>query len=71
MNKEKLKFLPFNLFLHIPTFIFIHYLLNDLAKIDNFTSLGFAFCIYLNVVAHSTEIDYLSDRIKKLEDSQK
>jgi hypothetical protein len=71
MNKEKLCFLPLNAFFKIPTFTVIYYLLNDLAKIDNFASLWLAFCIYFIDVAHSTEIDYLSDRIKKLEDSQK
>jgi len=71
MNKEKLSFLPSNVLFKVPTFMVIYYLLNDLAKIDNFASLGLAFCIYFIDVAHSTEIDYLSDRIKKLEDSQK
>lgn len=71
MNKEKLKFLPFNIFIKSPIFIGLQFLLDQLVKIDNFASSEIAFCIYLIVVVHSTEIDYLSERIKKLEDSQK
>ena len=58
MNKEKLKFLAFNIFLNVPTFMIIQFLLVQLVEIDNFASSGIAFCIYLIVVVHSTEIDY-------------
>lgn len=72
MNKEKLKFLPSNIFWKIPTFMFPFTLLtSDVVKMDTYVSAGIALCIYVIDVVHTTDIDYLSERIKKLEDSQK
>ena len=65
-----MKLLPINIAMCIPTFMFLNYLLLE-ADIDKYVSIGIAICIYFIDVFHRIEIDYLSDRIKKLEDSQK
>ena len=66
MNKEKLKHLPINLFLNIGTFGIafggIHLLTNNFPL-----SIFIGFVVYLHTVRVDATIDYLEERIKKLE----
>lgn len=71
MNKEKLKHLPFNLFWCISSFILPFFILTEMAEMNTLASIGIASCIYFLDVKGQTDIDYLSEKIKKLEDTQK
>jgi hypothetical protein len=66
MNKEKLKHLPINLFSNIGTFgmaFSAAILLTNKLPLSIFIG----FVVYLHAVRIDAEIDYLGERIKKLE----
>lgn len=71
MNKEKLKYLPFNIFWCILSFIVPFFILTEMTQINILASIGIALYIYFLDVKEQTDIDYLSEKIKKLEDAQK
>ena len=66
MDKEKLKHLPINLFSNIGTFGMVfcgmHLLTNKFPL-----SIFIGFVVYLHAVRVDATIDYLEERIKKLE----
>jgi hypothetical protein len=69
MNKEKLKHLPFNFLWCIASFILPFFILNEIANMNTLASIGIAFYIYILDVKWHTDTDYLSEKIKKLEDA--
>jgi len=71
MNKEKLKHLPFNFFWCVSSFILPFFILTEMANMNMLASIGIAFYIYFLDVKEQTNSDYLSEKIKKLEDTQK
>lgn len=70
MNKEKLKYLPFNFLWCVLSFIVPFFILTELAQINILASIGIAFYIYFLDVNGHTNDDYFSEKIKKLEDAQ-
>jgi len=71
MNKEKFKHLPFNLFWCVTSFILPFFILTEMANMNTLASIGISFYIYFLDVKWQTDTDYLSEKIKKLEDVQK
>ena len=71
MNKEKLKYLPFNFLGCVSSFILPFYILTEMAQMNTLASIGVAFYIYFLDIKGQTDTDYLSEKIKKLEDAQK
>lgn len=70
MNKEKLKLLLSNLVGHLFNGIFTFMMLWDLTKHDGFSSAIIAVVVWTVLAQMDTNIDYLKERIKKLEDKQ-
>lgn len=70
MNKEKLKHLPFNIFWCASSFILPFYILTETAQMNTVASVGISLCFYLLDIKGQTDTDYLSERIKKLEDEK-
>jgi hypothetical protein len=68
INKEKLKFLPFNLILCLTDWILPFLILTQLTSLDIYLSILISTYIYLNNVVQTCNNDYLEARIKKLED---
>jgi hypothetical protein len=68
MNKDKLKYLPFNLLWGADSFILPYFILTDIANINILASIGIAFYIYFLDVKGQTNSDYLEEKIKKIED---
>ena len=71
MNKDKLKHLPFNFFWCASSFILPFFILTEMAQMNTLASIGIAFYIYFLDVKGQTDTDYLSEKIKKLEDAKK
>lgn len=64
---EKLKYIPFNLFWCLGTFIFIFIATLELPLYSNF---WISIVVYMLDVKQSTDNDYLLDKIKKLEEEE-
>lgn len=71
MNKEKLKHLPFNFFFCLSSWFVPFLLITTWTTVSVWLAAGISFYIYLMDVRQSSENDYLEEKIKKLEDSQK
>ena len=71
MNKEKLKHLPFNFFFCLSSWFVPFLLITTWTTVNVWSAAGISFYIYLMDVRQSSENDYLEEKIKKLEDSQK
>jgi len=71
MNKEKLKYLVFNLFFCVTSWFIPFLLITEFISIDTWMAAVISFYIYLNDVMQSTKNDYMEEKIKKLEDAQK
>lgn len=67
--KEKLKFIPVNLFLSVPTFILVYFILNSVSNISNIWSILITFYIYLQDTISNSKLDYLEYEINKLKNS--
>jgi len=70
MNKNKLKHLPVNLILCLPTWFIVFIILTNWTTLNQWWIAMISFYIYLNDVKQSSTEDYFEERIKKLEDSQ-
>lgn len=70
MNKSKLKYVPFNLFWCAPSFLFPMFILVDMLNFDLLESSLAALYVYLSDVKNQSDIDYLTERIKKIEDNK-
>ena len=70
MNKDKLKHLPFNLFWCASSFIVPFFILIDVGQFNTPVSILIAFYIYFLDVKGQTDTDYLSEKIKNLEDGK-
>lgn len=67
MDKSKLKYIPFNFFWCLFSFIFPFFILTEILEFGNFESSIVSFYIYLLDIRHQSDMDYLSERIKGLE----
>ncbi len=67
MNKDLLKHLPFNLFWCASSFITPFLILPYMLQIDIIDCIMISLFIYLLDVKWQTHVDYLSEKIKKLE----
>jgi hypothetical protein len=68
MSKEKLKYVPFNLFWCASTFIVSFFILTQILNFGTLESSMVALYIYLTDVRNQTDVDDLSERIRELED---
>jgi hypothetical protein len=71
MNKGKLKYLPFNLFWCVPSFFITFAILIEVLKLGLFESSIVAIYVYLLDVKNQGDIDWLSERVEKLENNKK
>jgi hypothetical protein len=67
MNKNKLKYVPFNFFWCLSSFVFPFFILTEILSIGIVESSMVSFYIYLLDIRHQSDMDYLSERIKNLE----
>jgi len=67
MNKEKLKHLPINIYCELSTWFIPFLFLTSFTKMNIWGVVAISTYIYLKVVIKSVDIDYLEERIKKLE----
>jgi hypothetical protein len=65
--KEKMKFIPMNLFINVGSLFSTFIILNWLCKFSLESSWIIAAIYYLEVVIQSSKHDYLEDKISKLE----
>ena len=70
MNKDKLKYVPFNLFWCISSFLVPFVLANQILTFDNLDSALVALYVYLIDVRNQTDMDYLSEKIENIADKQ-
>jgi len=71
MNKSKLKYVPFNMFWCVTSFIFPLFILMEILNFGLLESSMVALYVYLLDVRNQSELDYLSERVKELEDNRK
>jgi hypothetical protein len=65
--KEKLKYIPMNLFINIGSLLFAFVILHLLCEFNHLTSAIIASIYYIEIVLSQSKYDYLEDKIKKLE----
>jgi hypothetical protein len=70
MNKQKLKYVPFNFFWCISSFFIPFFILVDMLNFDLLESSLAALYVYLSDVKNQSDIDYLTERIKKIENNK-
>lgn len=71
MNKEKLKYLPFNFFFCLSSWVVPFLFITTWTTVNIWLAAAISFYIYLMDVKQSSENEYLEEKIKKLEDAQK
>lgn len=71
MNKDKLKYVPFNLFWCISSFLVPFVLVSQILTFDTLDSALVALYVYLIDVRNQTDMDYLSEKIESLENQNK
>jgi len=71
MNKQKLKYLPYNFLFCITSWFVPFLILSQYTSVDIYLTIIISSYIYLNDVAQSSKNDYFEERIKKLEEDQK
>jgi hypothetical protein len=67
MNKDKLKYVPFNLFWCISSFLVPFVLASQILTFDNLDSALVALYVYLLDVRNQTDMDYVTEKIENLE----
>jgi hypothetical protein len=70
MNKDKLKYVPFNLFWCSSSFLIPFVLASQILNFDNFDCILVGFYVYFRDVINQTDIDYLSNKVKNIEEKQ-
>lgn len=70
MNKQKLKYVPFNFFWCISSFFIPFFILMEVADFRIFESSIISIYVYLLDVMKQTDMDYLNERIKNLEEKK-
>ena len=71
MNKDKLKYVPFNLFWCISSFLVPFVLVSQILTFDTLDSALVALYVYLIDVRNQTDMDYLTNKIESLENQNK
>ena len=71
MNKDKLKYVPFNFFWCISSFLVPFVLASQILTFDTLDSTLVALYVYLIDVRNQTDMDYLSEKIESLENQNK
>ena len=71
MNKDKLKYVPFNLFWCISSFLVPFVLASQILTFDTLDSALVALYVYLIDVRNQTDMDYLTNKIESLENQNK
>ena len=69
-NNSKFSTYLFNIFWCLPVWISAYFLISLLEIVNPLFLVIFAFCLFIADVRHTSEIEILTDRIKKLEESQ-
>jgi hypothetical protein len=70
MNKDKLKYVPFNLFWCTSSFLVPFVLASQILTFDTLDSALVALYVYLIDVRNQTDMDYLSEKIENIADKQ-
>ena len=69
-NKSKFNTYLFNFILCLPVWVGVYFVLSVLQLSDSFDASIIVICFYVMDVKYESEIEILTDRIKKLEESQ-
>lgn len=66
VTKDKLSFVPFNLFFSLTTFMMMQMFLQNIIGLNWWKSAVFAFIFYLYDALNSAKMDYFESEINKL-----
>ena len=69
-NNSKFITYLFNLFWCLPVWISAYFLTSSLEIVNPLFLAIFVYCLFIADVRHTSEIEILTDRVKKLEESQ-